>query len=190
MVIGLNLAGLFEFGQFVPSSLASVQARHPVLDSFLTGVLTVAVASPCTAPFMGVSLGLAITLPTLQALLIFATLGLGLSLPFLAASFIPALTTLLPRPGAWMQTFRQLLAFPMFMTVIWMVWVLGHQNGVDGAGALLSLLLTLSAVLWSFTLAGRLRVFMTSAMLLVLGFGNMGPGLLPSSKRRTDCAGQ
>lgn len=194
MVIGLNLAGLFEFGQFVPSSLASMQARHPVLDSFLTGVLAVAVASPCTAPFMGVSLGLAITLPTFQALLIFATLGLGLSLPFLAASFIPALARLLPRPGAWMQTFRQLLAFPMFMTVIWMVWVLGHQNGVDGAGALLSLLLTLSAVIWSFTLAGRLRVFMTSAMLLVLGLGIWGLGsyLLPNAGptvQATDPAG-
>jgi len=117
-----------------------------------------------------------------------------LSLPFLAASFIPALARLLPRPGAWMQTFRQLLAFPMFMTVIWMVWVLGHQNGVDGAGALLSLLLTLSAVLWSFTLAGRLRVFMTSAMLLVLGLGIWGLGsyLLPNAGptvQATDPAG-
>lgn len=182
-VIGLNLAGLFEFGQFAPTSLASLQARHPVIDSFLTGVLAVAVASPCTAPFMGASLGLAVTLPTFQALLIFAALGIGLSLPFLAASFIPAIATVLPRPGAWMQTFRQFLAFPMFMTVIWMVWVLGHQNGIDGAGALLSLLLTLSAVIWSFTLAGRMRMFIATAMLLLMGAGMWGLGsyLLPGA---------
>lgn len=182
-VIGLNLAGLFEFGQFAPTSLASLQARHPVIDSFLTGVLAVAVASPCTAPFMGASLGLAVTLPTFQALLIFAALGIGLSLPFLAASFIPAIAMVLPRPGAWMQTFRQFLAFPMFMTVIWMVWVLGHQNGIDGAGALLSLLLTLSAMIWSFTLAGRMRVFIATAMLLLMGAGMWGLGsyLLPGA---------
>ncbi|RYF54025.1 MAG: protein-disulfide reductase, partial [Comamonadaceae bacterium] len=154
-VIGLNLAGVFEFGHFLPSSVASLQARHPVADSFLTGVLAVAVASPCTAPFMGASMGLTATLPVPQALAVFAVLGLGLALPYLAASFIPAVARALPRPGAWMDTFRKFMAFPMFATVVWLVWVLGQQSGIDGAGALLILLVGVGLVAWSLSLAGR-----------------------------------
>ncbi|MCZ8253987.1 MAG: protein-disulfide reductase DsbD family protein [Hylemonella sp.] len=164
-VIALNLAGVFEFGQFAPSSLAAFQARHPVVDAFLTGVLAVAVASPCTAPFMGASLGLAITLPAGQALLIFAALGLGLAGPYLVASFVPAFARWLPRPGAWMDTLRKLLAFPMLITVVWLVWVLGHQSGVDGAAALLVLLVALSALIWALTLRGRLRAVLAGLLL-------------------------
>lgn len=167
-LIGLNLAGVFEFGQFAPSSLAAFQARHPVVDAFLTGVLAVAVASPCTAPFMGASLGLAVALPAVQALLIFAAIGLGLALPYLAASFVPAFARALPKPGAWMDALRKLLAFPMFGTVAWLVWVLGHQSGVDGAGALLALLVVFSAVIWSLTLTGRSRL-MIAAILIAAG---------------------
>jgi len=166
-LIGLNLAGVFEFGQFAPSSLAAFQARHPVLDAFLTGVLAVAVASPCTAPFMGASLGLAVTLPAGQALLIFATIGLGLALPYLLASFVPAFARALPKPGAWMDALRKLLAFPMFGTVAWLVWVLGHQSGVDGAGALLALLVVFSAVIWSLTLTGRSRLVIATILIAV-----------------------
>jgi thiol:disulfide interchange protein len=166
-LIGLNLAGVFEFGQFAPSSLAAFQAQHPVLDSFLTGVLAVVVASPCSAPFMGASLGLAVTLPATQALLIFATLGLGLALPFLLASFVPAVVRLLPRPGAWMDAFRKLMAFPMFATVVWLVWVLGHQSGIDGAASLLALLVAFSAMVWSLTLGGRLRLVMAAVLMSV-----------------------
>lgn len=164
-LIGLNLAGVFEFGQFAPSSLAAFQARHPVVDAFLTGVLAVAVASPCTAPFMGASLGMAVSLPALQALLIFAAIGLGLALPYLLASFVPAFARALPKPGAWMDTLRKLLAFPMFGTVAWLVWVLGHQSGVDGAGALLALLVAGSAVIWSLTLAGRMRLVLANLLI-------------------------
>jgi thiol:disulfide interchange protein DsbD len=167
-VIALNLGGLFEFGQFLPASLAALQARHPVADAFLTGVLAVAVASPCTAPFMGASLGLAVTLPPQQALLIFAALGLGLALPYLLASFVPAFARLLPRPGPWMEVLRRLLAFPMWLTVVWLVWVMGHQSGMDGAGALLTLLVALTAFIWALTLSGRLRVVLAT-LLLVLG---------------------
>ena len=175
-VIGLNLAGVFEFGSVLPSSLASLQARHPVADSFLTGVLAVAVASPCTAPFMGASLGFAVGLPAAQALAVFAAIGLGLALPYLAASFLPAVARALPRPGAWMDTFRRLMAFPMFATVVWLVWVLGQQSGIDGAGALLALLVALSLVVWSLTLAGRARAVIASFsiasfVLLTLGIG-------------------
>jgi thiol:disulfide interchange protein DsbD len=163
-VIALNLVGVFEFGQFAPSSLAAFQARHPVIDAFLTGVLAVAVASPCTAPFMGASLGLAVTLPPAQALLIFAALGLGLAGPYLVASFVPAFARLLPKPGAWMDALRKLLAFPMLITVVWLVWVMGHQSGVDGAAALLTLLIALGAVIWSLTLRGRLRTVIATLL--------------------------
>jgi len=152
---------MFEFRSFLPSRMATLQARHPVADAFLTGVLAVAVASPCTAPFMGASLGLAITLPAWQALLIFLALGLGMALPYLAAAWIPAFARWLPRPGAWMDVFRKLMAFPMFATVAWLVWVLGQQAGIDGAGALLALLVALSMVVWALTLRGRTRAVLT-----------------------------
>jgi thiol:disulfide interchange protein DsbD len=148
-LIGLNLAGVFEFGSVLPGSLAAARARHPVVDSLLTGVLAVAVASPCTAPFMGASLGLAVTLPAAQALAVFGALGLGMALPYLAASAWPALASALPRPGVWMAHFKTLMAFPMFATVIWLVWVLGQQAGIDGAAALLVLLLALTFAAWA-----------------------------------------
>ncbi|PWW45634.1 thiol:disulfide interchange protein DsbD [Melaminivora alkalimesophila] len=156
-LIGLNLAGVFEFGRMLPSSVAGLQARHPVADAFLTGVLAVAVASPCTAPFMGASLGLTATLPAAQALSIFAALGVGLALPYVLAAWLPAVARALPRPGAWMETLRRLLAFPMFATVVWLVWVLGQQVGIDGVAALLALLVLLALAVWALTLRGRTR---------------------------------
>ena len=171
-LIALNLAGVFELGHFLPSSVASLQARHPVADSFLTGVLAVAVASPCTAPFMGASMGLTATLPAAQALAVFAALGLGLALPYLAASLWPAVARALPRPGAWMDTFRRFMAFPMFATVVWLVWVLGQQSGIDGAASLLILLVGLGLLAWSLALQGRARRWLgsvaTVAMALLL----------------------
>jgi thiol:disulfide interchange protein len=148
-LIGLNLAGVFEFGSVLPGSWAGARARHPAADSFLTGVLAVAVASPCTAPFMGAALGAALTWPTAQALLVFAALGLGMALPYLAASAWPALARLLPRPGAWMAHFKTLMAFPMFATVVWLLWVLGVQVGVGGMVALLGVLVALAFVAWA-----------------------------------------
>lgn len=177
-VMGLNLGGLFEFGQFLPSALSTLEAKNPAVNAFLSGMLAVAVASPCTAPFMGASLGLALALPALQALLIFVCIGAGMALPYLAASLTPAAAKLLPRPGAWMDTFRRAMAFPMFATVVWLVWVLGQQSGIDGAGALLALLVVVSAVLWSLTLRGRSRVVMlvisvASAVLLSAAVGRL-----------------
>jgi len=175
-LIGLNLAGVFEFGNMLPSSVASLQARHPVADSFLTGVLAVAVASPCTAPFMGASMGLTATLPAAQALAVFAALGLGLALPYLAASLWPAVARALPRPGVWMDTFRRFMAFPMFATVVWLVWVLGQQSGIDGAASLLILLVSLGLLAWSLALQGRARRWLGSVAtvavaLLLWAFG-------------------
>jgi thiol:disulfide interchange protein DsbD len=161
-VMGLNLAGVFEFGHFLPSRVLLLEAKNPAINAFLSGVLAVAIASPCTAPFMGASLGLALGLPALQALLIFTTIGVGMALPYLAASLIPAVAKLLPRPGAWMDIFRRAMAFPMFATVVWLVWVLGQQSGIDGAGALLALLVAFSALLWSLTLMGRGRIIVAT----------------------------
>ena len=183
-LIGLNLAGLFEFGAFLPSSVASLEARHPVVNAFLSGMLAVAVASPCTAPFMGASLGFALGLPAAQALLLFAVIGVGMALPYLAASWIPAIARLLPRPGAWMVTFRRLMAFPMFATVAWLVWVLGQQSGIDGAGALLALLVALSMVVWAFTLKGSARTVLASLSVAVLAA--LAWGIAPAVTRTPD----
>ena len=189
-VIGLNLAGLFEFGRFLPAGVAALEARHPLVNSFLSGVLVVAIASPCTAPFMGAALGLAIGLPALQALAVFGAIGVGMALPYLAAGLLPAVARVLPRPGAWMQVFRRLMAFPMFATVAWLVWVLGQQSGIDGAGALLALLVALAAVLWAFTLAGRSRAVVAtlSVAFFALVAGTIGPYIIQPLARTSAVA--
>lgn len=156
-LIGLNLMGLLEVGNLLPGNLASMQLRHPLGDAFLSGVLAVAIASPCTAPFMGASLGYAIALPAAQALGIFAALGLGLALPYLVASWVPAMGRILPKPGLWMDTLRRFMAFPMWATVVWLLWVFGHLTGVDGAASLLALLLCLALLVWAMGLSGRSR---------------------------------
>ncbi|RZA12428.1 MAG: protein-disulfide reductase, partial [Lysobacteraceae bacterium] len=160
-------------------SVASLRARHPTADSFLSGVLAVAIASPCTAPFMGASIGLAIGLPAIAALAVFAAIGVGMALPYLAASWVPAVARAMPRPGAWMDTFRRLMAFPMFATVAWLVWVLGQQSGIDGAGALLALLVALAAVVWALTLRGRTRIALGAVLLLAFAalLATVGPSV-------------
>lgn len=167
-VLGLNLAGVFEFGQMLPGGVAALHLRHPVADALLSGVLAVAVASPCTAPFMGASLGFAVALPPVQAVGIFAALGLGMALPYLLLSWVPGLLRWLPRPGPWMATFRSAMAFPMLATVVWLTWVLGQQSGVDGVAALLALLLALSALIWALTLQGRTRWLLGAVLAALL----------------------
>lgn len=185
-LIGLNLAGLFEFGNILPSRVASLQAKNPTADAFLTGVLATAIASPCTAPFMGASLGLAIGLPAAQALAVFATLGLGMALPYLLASWVPAVARALPRPGAWMNTFRHLMAFPMFATVVWLLWVLGQQSGIDGVAALLMLLVVLALLVWALGLRGRGRTVI--AALSLAGLAWLGWTIGPNVTRLQEAA--
>lgn len=170
-VIGLNLAGLFEFGTLLPRALVSWEAKNPVVNSFLSGVLAVAIASPCTAPFMGASLGFAVSLPGPQALAVFAAIGVGMALPYLLASVLPGFARLLPRPGGWMQTLRRVMAFPMFATVAWLIWVLGQQSGIDGAGALLALLVLVAFVLWAIAQTGRTRWLFGAGSVALLAFG-------------------
>ena len=178
-LMGLNLAGLFEFGSFLPSRVANLQAKNPAIDSFLSGVVATAIASPCTAPFMGASLGYALGLPAIEALAVFGAIGVGMALPYLAASVVPAVARALPRPGAWMVTFKQLMAFPMFATVAWLVWVLGQQSGIDGAGALLGLLVVIALTIWALTLKGRTRTVMAAFSIAIsaVALWTMGPNI-------------
>jgi thiol:disulfide interchange protein DsbD len=174
-LIGFNLLGLFQFAGVLPGRIAALRSRHPVVDHGLTGVLAVAVASPCTAPFMGAALGAALTLPAAQALAVFVALALGMAAPYLAACLWPGLSRALPRPGVWMARFKTAMAFPMFATVVWLVWVLGQQVGIDGAAALLALLVALAFALWVFASFGarpwRGSVARAAAAALVLAVG-------------------
>jgi thiol:disulfide interchange protein DsbD len=149
-VMGLSMSGVVEFGTSLMGMGTNLQEKEGYSGSFFTGVLASVVASPCTAPFMGAALGFAFTQSMPVALTVFLSLGLGMALPFLVLSFVPALARLLPKPGAWMLGFRQFLAFPLYATAVWLLWVLGHEGGVD-AMALVSggcVLLALAAWAW------------------------------------------
>jgi thiol:disulfide interchange protein/DsbC/DsbD-like thiol-disulfide interchange protein len=144
--ISFNLAGLFEFGSI--SAGSSLIGRGGAAGSFWTGALAAFVATPCTGPFMAAAMGSALVLPVPAALLVFAGLGLGLALPFLAIGFIPALRHRLPRPGAWMGTFRSIMAVPMFLTGLALVWLLGQQTGNTGVLFGLAAAMLLALLLW------------------------------------------
>jgi len=159
---GLNLAGLFHFS--APGLIRHIPAQH----SFLTGLLAVLVATPCTAPFMGTAIAAALALPALPALSIFAALGLGLALPILILAFIPQLAARLPRPGAWMLWLQRALALPMLATFAWLAWVLFRQSGGMG----LSLLLLGAALL---AVALRLKPPVALAALALLPFLHAAP---------------
>lgn len=146
--VGLNLSGVFGLGYGLAGVGHGLTSRHGASGDFFTGVLAVVIASPCTAPYMVTALAYAFTAPVPVALLVFLTLGLGLALPFLLIGFVPALANRLPRPGAWMDTLKQALAFPMYLTAAWLLWVLGQQRGVDALGAALAGAVVLALALW------------------------------------------
>src|SRR5690606_30239015 len=128
----------------------SLASRSGPAGDFFTGVLACVVASPCIAPFMGGALAFAFTAPPWLALLVFLALGLGLALPFLLVGLVPALADRLPKPGAWMETLKQVLAFPMDLTAIWLLWVLGKQRGVDAMALVAVGLVVFALALWWF----------------------------------------
>ncbi len=146
-LVGLNLAGMFELPVLFGSTLSDTP-QHGLRGSFFTGVLATMVATPCTAPFMATAVGATLTLPPVYSLAIFLAIGLGLALPFLLIAAFPKLVSLLPKPGAWMITFKQLMAFPMFASVIWLVWVLAQQTGAHGLLVLLVTMLAISFIIW------------------------------------------
>ncbi|QBG86912.1 protein-disulfide reductase DsbD family protein [Xanthomonas oryzae] len=148
--VGLSLSGVFTLGTSLGGIGQSLAARNGPLGDFFTGVLACVVASPCIAPFMGTALAYAFTAPALLAMLVFLALGLGLALPFLLIGFVPSLARRLPTPGAWMETLKQVLAFPMYLTAIWLLWVLGKQRGVDALALMLVGATLLALGLWCF----------------------------------------
>jgi thiol:disulfide interchange protein/DsbC/DsbD-like thiol-disulfide interchange protein len=154
-LIGLNLMGAFEVGTLAPSLLLNFTAKNPGIDAFFSGVLAVIAASPCTAPFMGAALGFALTQSTIAALAVFAALGVGMALPYVILAWFPKWLDRLPRPGQWMVTFKQVLAFPMFLTVVWLIWVIAQQATIDGAAIALVGLVGIAFGAW---LLGSLRV--------------------------------
>jgi DsbC/DsbD-like thiol-disulfide interchange protein/cytochrome c biogenesis protein CcdA len=149
-LMALNLLGVFEWGIGL-MALAGRQRTlgHASLSSaFLTGMLAVFVAAPCTGPFMGTALGAAATLPAPAAMAIFLGLGCGLALPFLVVACFPTATAWVPKAGPWMETLKHGCAFPLFATVVWLLWVLGRQTGSEGWLIAAVLLLVLSFSLW------------------------------------------
>ena len=154
LAMGLSLSGVAEFGAGFAGVGDRLAGRGGLIGAFFTGVLAAVVASPCTAPFMAGALGVAVIAPAAVALLIFVALGAGLAAPLLLASFVPGAARVLPRPGAWMGVLKQMLAFPLYATVAWLVWVLIQEVAVAGEfAALLGLVLTGFAV-WVY---GRSR---------------------------------
>ncbi|MDC1306736.1 protein-disulfide reductase DsbD family protein [Pseudomonadales bacterium] len=170
-LIGLNLSGFFEIGTRMMGLGESLLQRQGYSGSFLTGVLATIVAAPCTAPFMASAIGFALTQSNLVALTIFAALGLGMAAPYLLLCYSPALLRALPRPGAWMARFKELLAFPMYASAIWLVWVLTQQAGSMGVLLILGGLLLLVFAIWLLRDLGgsllRRRVLMVMALMLV-----------------------
>ncbi|KAF1687215.1 cytochrome C biogenesis protein [Pseudoxanthomonas broegbernensis] len=152
--VGLSLSGVFTLGGGVGGRLAA--PRSGPAGDFLTGVLACVVASPCIAPFMGPALAYAFAATPPAGMLVFLTMGLGLALPFLLIGLVPALARRLPQPGAWMETLKQVLAFPMYLTAVWLLWVLGKQRGVDAAALVLAGAALLALALWAFE-RGRWR---------------------------------
>jgi thiol:disulfide interchange protein DsbD len=149
-VMGLSMSGVVEFGTSIMGVGGQLQEKEGYSGSFFTGVLASVVASPCTAPFMGAALGFAFTQSMPVALTVFFALGFGMSLPFLVLSFVPALARLMPRPGAWMLTFKQILAFPLYATVVWLLWVLGQQTSIDAMALVIAACVLLAFAAWLY----------------------------------------
>ena len=176
--MALSFSGVWAFGGRFAGAGQRLTEGHGARASFFTGALAVVVASPCTAPFMGTALGWALAQPAFAALAVFVALGLGLAAPMLLLGFVPALARALPRPGPWLEGFRQMLAFPLYLTVVWLLWVYGEQTSQLGMAWLLAALTALAFALWLFgrrsamrSLRARATTAMVSAAALVLAFG-------------------
>lgn len=169
--LGLSMSGLLEIGSSWMGVGSGLASKSGLAGSFFTGVLAVVVASPCTAPFMGSALGYAVTQPVPVALLVFAALGLGLALPFLLIGYFPQLARALPRPGAWMLTFKQAMAFPLYLTVAWLLWVLTRQAGADALGLTACGLVAVALAVWLLGRPGRKLAGTLIAALSLLAAG-------------------
>ncbi|WP_158751848.1 protein-disulfide reductase DsbD [Acidobacterium sp. S8] len=146
--LGLSLTGMFEVGLTLTSKGSSLAAQHGYAGSFFTGVLAMVVATPCTAPFMGAAIGYALAHSAFVSFIIFTSLALGLAAPYLLLTFNPAWTSLLPRPGAWMEILKQATSIPIFATVIWLLWLFAHSAGLNALAGLLAAFLLLAIAAW------------------------------------------
>jgi thiol:disulfide interchange protein DsbD len=157
---GLSLVGVFEISGAFMGLGQGLTSREGFSGSFFTGVLATIVATPCTAPLMGSAVGFALSQPVPVVFGVFSALAAGLALPYVALAWFPAAGRLLPRPGRWMETFKELMAFPVFGTVIWLIWVYGLQTDVHGVLRLLAGLLLVALGAWAL---GRFRSRAASA---------------------------
>lgn len=176
LVMGLSLSGFVHFGSSMMGIGQSLTTRQGLQGSFFTGVLAVVVASPCTAPFMAPALGVALTQSPVIALSVFTALGLGMALPFLLLSYSPKLAALLPKPGAWMETLKQFLAFPLYITAVWLLWVLGRQTSVDAAAVVILGAIAISFAIWLIqhkpkNNAVKMFVYSLTIVSVAAGFG-------------------
>ncbi len=180
--MGLSLSGLWTLGGSWMGFGNDLASRAGYSGSFFTGMLATLVASPCTAPFMAPALGFAATQSAPLALLIFAALGFGMALPILVLCLNPRLLSYIPRPGMWMDYFKQALAFPLYATAIWLCWVAGRQSGATGMMAVLAgaLAITFGLWLWSFGNRGRLGHLARAIALIgfAIAFAILGSPLL------------
>lgn len=171
LAVALNLSGVFEAGLSAQRAAGSVSVGGGVLGAFATGVLAVVVAAPCTAPFMAAAVGYALTASAPLALCVFAAMGLGLALPFTAVSFTPAVIQRLPRPGAWMEGLRHVLAFPMYGAAAWLTWVFVQQTDPAALGLLFAAGVALAFALYLFGGAQRRETAGAGALAGLLGAG-------------------
>lgn len=151
LVFGLSLFGVFEIGTGLMGMASDAQQRTSgLLGSFLSGVLATTVATPCTGPFLGTAVGFAVSLPAVFALAIFTAIGTGMAAPYLALTAYPSLLRFLPKPGAWMITFKELMGFLMLGTVLWLTWVFGAQTSSLGLFMLLGSFFFISLACWIY----------------------------------------
>ena len=169
LAIGLNLSGVFEMGGSFTGTGQSLADRKGHAGSFFTGLLAVVVATPCTAPFMGVAIGSALAAPAFYSIVVFAMMGIGLALPFLLLGIFPTIAQCLPRPGVWMVRLRQTMAFPMYATAAWLVWVLTQQSGESGLRIVLAGAVLVGLIVWLVGLSqhGVKRVWLPRATALL-----------------------
>lgn len=190
-VLALNLSGLFEVRRVLPGLLNFTTPKSPKSEALLSGVLAVVVASPCTGPFMGAALGFALTQSVTTTFAVFTALAIGFALPYVLFAWLPQARRMLPKPGAWMEKFRQFLAFPLLATVVWLAWVLGLQSGMEAVIGLLAALLIISLMAWTARSFDPSRTTRAAMVLLfvvaVIPLGTVGraPGEATSSSSST-----
>ncbi|QYM79174.1 thioredoxin family protein [Horticoccus luteus] len=177
LVFALNMSGVFEFGLRATAVGSGLQTKSGLTGSFFTGVLATIVATPCSAPFLAPALGAALALSTAASFAIFTAIALGLSTPYLLLSIFPSAIKILPRPGAWMETFKQFMAFPLYATVGYLVWVLAGQTSDDGLQNVLFGLVLVALGVWFYgrwhapgTSTGRAR-FGSGALIVCAALG-------------------